>query len=41
MDLPLPPGCGCLFSVAVIGFAFVVTIALLCVLPSMVGTMLP
>lgn len=41
MDLPLPPGCGCLFGVAVVGFAFVATVALLCVVPSLLSTVLP
>lgn len=37
----LPPGCGCLFGVCVIAFASVATLALLCVVPSLLSTVLP
>ena len=37
----LAPGCGCLIGICTIAFAFVATVALLCVVPSMLSTVLP
>ena len=37
----LAPGCGCLIGACAVAFAFVATLALLCVVPSMLSTVVP